>query len=40
MPDELSLFINATCLGGEVIAGVKSCAGLKIGDMVSTWCIH
>ncbi|XP_043089691.1 integrin beta-3a isoform X2 [Puntigrus tetrazona] len=35
VPDELSLFINATCLGGEVIAGVRSCAGLKIGDMVS-----
>uniref|UniRef100_A0A8C2DWD3 Integrin beta n=1 Tax=Cyprinus carpio TaxID=7962 RepID=A0A8C2DWD3_CYPCA len=35
VPDELSLFINATCLDGEVIAGVQSCAGLKIGDMVS-----
>uniref|UniRef100_A0A8C2D8X4 Integrin beta n=1 Tax=Cyprinus carpio TaxID=7962 RepID=A0A8C2D8X4_CYPCA len=35
VPDELSLFINATCLGGEVIPGVKSCAGLKIGDTVS-----
>uniref|UniRef100_A0A673M4Q8 Integrin beta n=1 Tax=Sinocyclocheilus rhinocerous TaxID=307959 RepID=A0A673M4Q8_9TELE len=35
VPDELSLFINTTCLGGEVIAGVRSCAGLKIGDMVS-----
>uniref|UniRef100_A0A673GXH2 Integrin beta n=1 Tax=Sinocyclocheilus rhinocerous TaxID=307959 RepID=A0A673GXH2_9TELE len=35
VPDELSLFINATCLGGEVITGVKSCAGLKIGDKVS-----
>ncbi|XP_026063719.1 integrin beta-3a [Carassius auratus] len=35
VPDELSLFINATCLGGELIPGVKSCAGLKIGDTVS-----
>ncbi|XP_016089810.1 integrin beta-3-like [Sinocyclocheilus grahami] len=35
VPDELSLFINTTCLDGEVIAGVRSCAGLKIGDMVS-----
>ncbi|XP_073713556.1 integrin beta-3a isoform X1 [Misgurnus anguillicaudatus] len=35
VPDELSLFINATCLNGEVIAGVRSCAGLKIGDKVS-----
>uniref|UniRef100_A0A671QAH7 Integrin beta n=1 Tax=Sinocyclocheilus anshuiensis TaxID=1608454 RepID=A0A671QAH7_9TELE len=35
VPDELSLFINTTCLDGEVIAGVRSSAGLKIGDMVS-----
>ncbi|XP_056607842.1 integrin beta-3a [Triplophysa dalaica] len=35
VPDELSLFINATCLDGEVIAGVRSCAGVKIGDKVS-----
>ncbi|XP_052400153.1 integrin beta-3 [Carassius gibelio] len=35
VPDELSLFINATCLDGKEIAGVRSCAGLKIGDMVS-----
>ncbi|XP_051551617.1 integrin beta-3-like [Myxocyprinus asiaticus] len=35
VPDELSLFINATCLDGEVFTGVQSCTGLKIGDMVS-----
>ncbi|XP_051571751.1 integrin beta-3-like [Myxocyprinus asiaticus] len=35
VPDELSLSITATCLDGEVITGVRSCTGLKIGDMVS-----
>lgn len=35
VPDELSLFINATCLNGEVIEGVRSCAGVQIGDKVS-----
>ncbi|XP_051994725.1 integrin beta-3a isoform X1 [Xyrauchen texanus] len=35
VPDELSLFINATCLDGVVTTGVRSCAGLKIGDKVS-----
>ncbi|KAF7657756.1 hypothetical protein LDENG_00022280 [Lucifuga dentata] len=35
VPDELNLLFNATCLNGEVIPGVKSCSGLKIGDTVS-----
>ncbi|XP_015266184.1 PREDICTED: integrin beta-3-like, partial [Gekko japonicus] len=35
LPEELSLSFNATCLDGEVIQGVKSCMGLKIGDTVS-----
>nr|XP_056719022.1 integrin beta-3 [Euleptes europaea] len=35
LPEELSLSFNATCLDGEVIPGVKSCVGLKIGDTVS-----
>ncbi|XP_051994730.1 integrin beta-3a isoform X5 [Xyrauchen texanus] len=35
VPDELSLSITATCLDGEAITGVRSCSGLKIGDMVS-----
>uniref|UniRef100_A0A8C8DPE5 Integrin beta n=1 Tax=Oryzias sinensis TaxID=183150 RepID=A0A8C8DPE5_9TELE len=35
VPDELSLSFNASCLKGEVIPGVKSCSGLKIGDTVS-----
>ncbi|KAG7334841.1 hypothetical protein KOW79_001437 [Hemibagrus wyckioides] len=35
VPDELSLSFNATCLNGELIPGVKSCSGLKIGDTVS-----
>ncbi|XP_037545190.1 integrin beta-3 [Nematolebias whitei] len=35
VPDELNLSFNATCLNGEVIPGVKSCSGLKIGDTVS-----
>lgn len=34
VPEELNLLINATCLNGEVIPGVKSCSGLKIGDTV------
>lgn len=35
IPEELSLSFNATCLNGEVIPGLKSCSGLKIGDTVS-----
>uniref|UniRef100_A0A8C7FR90 Integrin beta n=1 Tax=Oncorhynchus kisutch TaxID=8019 RepID=A0A8C7FR90_ONCKI len=35
VPEELSLSFNATCLNGEVIPGIKSCSGLKIGDTVS-----
>ncbi|NP_001032312.1 integrin beta-3a precursor [Danio rerio] len=35
VPDELSLSVTATCLDDEVIPGVRSCDGLKIGDMVS-----
>ncbi|KAF7225920.1 integrin beta-3a [Nothobranchius furzeri] len=35
VPDELNLSFNATCLNGEVIPGLKSCSGLKIGDTVS-----
>ncbi|KAM8999040.1 integrin beta-3 [Sarcophilus harrisii] len=35
LPEELSLFFNATCLNNEVIPGLKSCVGLKIGDTVS-----
>uniref|UniRef100_A0A8I3WLC4 Integrin beta n=1 Tax=Callithrix jacchus TaxID=9483 RepID=A0A8I3WLC4_CALJA len=35
LPDELSLSFNATCLNNEVIPGLKSCMGLKIGDTVS-----
>ncbi|XP_017284911.1 integrin beta-3a [Kryptolebias marmoratus] len=35
VPDELNLSFNATCLNGEVILGLKSCSGLKIGDTVS-----
>ncbi|KAH0626927.1 hypothetical protein JD844_002230 [Phrynosoma platyrhinos] len=35
LPEELSLSFNATCLDNEVIPGVKSCVGLKIGDTVS-----
>ncbi|KAG5262643.1 hypothetical protein AALO_G00277250 [Alosa alosa] len=35
IPEELSLSFNATCLKGEVIPGLKSCSGLKIGDTVS-----
>uniref|UniRef100_F6R3V9 Integrin beta n=1 Tax=Callithrix jacchus TaxID=9483 RepID=F6R3V9_CALJA len=34
LPDELSLSFNATCLNNEVIPGLKSCMGLKIGDTV------
>ncbi|KAK3520705.1 hypothetical protein QTP70_030581 [Hemibagrus guttatus] len=35
VPDELSLSFNAKCLNGELVPGVKSCSGLKIGDTVS-----
>ncbi|CAN8201938.1 unnamed protein product [Coccothraustes coccothraustes] len=35
LPEELSLTFNATCLNDEVIPGLKSCMGLKIGDTVS-----
>ncbi|KAM9784077.1 integrin beta-3-like isoform X2 [Syngnathus typhle] len=35
VPEELNLSFNATCLNGEVILGLKSCSGLKIGDTVS-----
>ncbi|KAM9746430.1 integrin beta-3a [Menidia menidia] len=35
VPDELNLSFNATCLNGEVLNGLKSCSGLKIGDTVS-----
>ncbi|XP_074512312.1 integrin beta-3a [Sebastes fasciatus] len=35
VPDELHLSFNASCLNGEVIHGLKSCSGLKIGDTVS-----
>ncbi|KAA8585372.1 hypothetical protein FQN60_004066 [Etheostoma spectabile] len=35
VPEELNLSFNATCLNGEVIRGLKSCSGLKIGDTVS-----
>ncbi|XP_041830995.1 integrin beta-3a [Melanotaenia boesemani] len=35
VPDELNLLFNASCLNGEVIPGIKSCSGLKIGDTVS-----
>ncbi|TRY95655.1 hypothetical protein DNTS_017850 [Danionella cerebrum] len=37
VPEELSLFVTATCLDGEVIPGVRSCAGLKIGDMAKLY---
>ncbi|KAL6103187.1 itgb3 [Pungitius sinensis] len=35
VPEELHLSFNATCLNQEVIPGLKSCSGLKIGDTVS-----
>lgn len=35
VPEELNLSFNATCLNGEVIPGIKSCTGLRIGDTVS-----
>uniref|UniRef100_A0A8C6WYM1 Integrin beta n=1 Tax=Neogobius melanostomus TaxID=47308 RepID=A0A8C6WYM1_9GOBI len=35
VPEELNLVFDATCLNGEVIPGLKSCSGLKIGDTVS-----
>ena len=34
VPEELNLAFNASCLNGEVIRGLKSCSGLKIGDTV------
>lgn len=34
VPEELNLSFNATCLNGEVLQGLKSCQGLKIGDTV------
>lgn len=36
VPEELSLSFNATCLNGELIPGLRSCSGLKIGDTVSS----
>uniref|UniRef100_A0A3Q3IYQ9 Integrin beta n=1 Tax=Monopterus albus TaxID=43700 RepID=A0A3Q3IYQ9_MONAL len=35
VPEELNLSFNATCVNGEIIPGLKSCTGLKIGDTVS-----
>ncbi|XP_042360065.1 integrin beta-3-like [Plectropomus leopardus] len=35
VPEELSLSFNASCLNDEIITGVKTCSGLKIGDTVS-----
>ncbi|XP_053708367.1 integrin beta-3a isoform X1 [Synchiropus splendidus] len=35
VPKELDLTINATCLNGEIIPGVDSCSGLRVGDTVS-----
>uniref|UniRef100_A0A3B5MPK7 Integrin beta n=1 Tax=Xiphophorus couchianus TaxID=32473 RepID=A0A3B5MPK7_9TELE len=35
VPEELNLSFNASCLNGEVIRGLRSCSGLKIGDTVS-----
>uniref|UniRef100_A0A8C5PHH3 Integrin beta n=1 Tax=Leptobrachium leishanense TaxID=445787 RepID=A0A8C5PHH3_9ANUR len=35
LPEELSLLFNATCGKNEVIQGLKSCSGLKIGDTAS-----
>ncbi|CAK6961224.1 integrin beta-3a [Scomber scombrus] len=35
VPEELNLSYNASCLNGEVIPGLRSCSGLKIGDTVS-----
>ncbi|CAG02646.1 unnamed protein product, partial [Tetraodon nigroviridis] len=32
VPEELALSFNASCLNGELIPGLKSCSGLKIGD--------
>lgn len=40
VPEELALSFNATCLNGELIQGLKSCSGLKIGDTVSTGTTH
>lgn len=39
LPEELSLAFNATCLNDEVIPGLKSCMGLKIGDTVRILCM-
>lgn len=38
VPEELHLSFNATCLNEEVIPGLKSCSGLKIGDTVRICC--
>ncbi|XP_056143499.1 integrin beta-3-like [Lampris incognitus] len=35
VPEELALSFNATCPNGELLPGLKSCSGLKIGDTVS-----
>ncbi|GLD49064.1 integrin beta-3-like protein [Lates japonicus] len=35
VPEELNLSFNASCLNGEIIRGLKSCSGLKVGDTVS-----
>ncbi|XP_076000362.1 integrin beta-3a [Genypterus blacodes] len=35
VPEEMTLQFEAKCLNEEVIPGVKSCSGLKIGDTVS-----
>ncbi|XP_029015387.1 integrin beta-3-like [Betta splendens] len=35
VPEEVNLLFNASCLNGELVQGVKSCSGLKIGDTVS-----
>ncbi|XP_017161917.1 integrin beta-3a isoform X2 [Poecilia reticulata] len=35
VPEELNLSFTASCLNGEVIRGLSSCSGLKIGDTVS-----
>lgn len=40
VPEELSLSFNATCLNGELIPGLRSCSGLKIGDTVSPCPCH
>uniref|UniRef100_A0A3B3WGC7 Integrin beta n=1 Tax=Poecilia mexicana TaxID=48701 RepID=A0A3B3WGC7_9TELE len=35
VPEELDLSFSASCLNGEVIRGLSSCSGLKIGDTVT-----